>query len=177
MLFLNKMTGVNNKLADQEMLNSLESVINGLSNIKQHITVVQKNMKIIEKKIQKELKLIKKIDNNKLKKQLKQPSGFAKPVKVTEELCIFMNRPNGTEIARTEVTKALIKYIEINNLKDKDVKKNIIPDSTLKNLLGISHEEISGLNFFNIQKYMNKHFISNKNIVIENTINSDQNNI
>ena len=42
----------------------------------------------------------------------RQPSGFAKPVKVTKELCEFMNQTEGTEIARTEVTRALVFYIK-----------------------------------------------------------------
>ena len=40
--------------------------------------------------------------------QKKIPSGFAKPTNVTKELCDFMNCPEGSKIARTEVTKALV---------------------------------------------------------------------
>ena len=42
-------------------------------------------------------------------------------------------------------------------------KHKILPDAKLKSLLGLNVEETSELTFFNIQKYMNKHFISKKN--------------
>ena len=89
----------------------------------------------------------------------RKPSGFAKPTKVTKELCEFMNKKEGSEIARTEVTSTLSSYIKKNNLQNKNNKKIILPDDKLKDLLGINDEE--ELTYFNIQKYMNKHFISN----------------
>jgi len=78
-----------------------------------------------------------------------------------------MNRPEGTEIARTEVTKLLSEYIKTNNLQEQseNAKNKIVPDDKLRSLLGISTEESTNLTFFNIQKYMNKHFISAKNQV------------
>jgi chromatin remodeling complex protein RSC6 len=69
-----------------------------------------------------------------------------------------MNKQEGTQIARTDVTKALISYIKANNLQNKDNKKIILPDQKLQFLLGIKQEE--QLTYFNLQKYMNKHFIS-----------------
>jgi chromatin remodeling complex protein RSC6 len=148
-------------IVDSNISETFNNVIDSLTLIKLQLSTLQQNIKQLEKTIKKELKKKKIVKGG--SKSNKKPSGFAKPIPVTEELCVFMNRPTGTEIARTEVTKALISYIEINNLQDKLKKQNIIPDITLKNLLGISNEEIPELNFFNIQKYMNKHFISNKN--------------
>ena len=89
----------------------------------------------------------------------RKPSGFAKPSKVTKELCDFMKRNEGTEIARTEVTKSLIEYIKENKLENKTNSKIIVPDDKLKFLLGI--EDGQELTYFNIQKYMTKHFIKN----------------
>jgi chromatin remodeling complex protein RSC6 len=62
-------------------------------------------------------------------------SGFAKPSKVTKELCEFMNKNVGTEIARTEVTKALVAYIKNNKLENVTNSKIITPDNKLKFLL------------------------------------------
>jgi SWIB-domain-containing proteins implicated in chromatin remodeling len=76
---------------------------------------------------------------------------------VTSELCEFMNKKEGTEIARTEVTKALCTYIKEHNLENKDNSKFIYPDNKLKTLLGL--EEGQELTYFTIQKFMNKHFI------------------
>jgi chromatin remodeling complex protein RSC6 len=79
-----------------------------------------------------------------------------------------MNKPEGTEIARTEVTKALVNYIKENNLIElgEDSKNKIIPDNKLKSLLGIQDEELNDLTYFNIQKYMNKHFYSKKEPIL-----------
>ena len=92
-------------------------------------------------------------------KGIRKPSGFAKPSKVTKELCNFMNQNEGTEIARTDVTKALIKYIKENKLENEKNSKIIKPDDKLKYLLEINDDQ--ELTYFNIQKYMNKHFVKN----------------
>ena len=44
-------------------------------------------------------------------KKNRSPSGFAKPTKMSQELCKFLNKPEGTEMARTEVTKFITKYV------------------------------------------------------------------
>jgi chromatin remodeling complex protein RSC6 len=127
---------------------------------------LQQQVKTLEKSVNKELKGVKKVTEKAEKKPKKPraPSGFAKPTKVTKELCDFMNRPEGTEIARTEVTKILSEYIKTNKLQEQseNSKNKIVPDDKLRSLLGITTEESVNLTFFNIQKYMNKHFISSK---------------
>jgi chromatin remodeling complex protein RSC6 len=126
---------------------------------------LQQQVRNLEKNVKKELKSVKKTAKPLVQKAKKAPSGFAKPTKVTKELCEFMDKPEGTEIARTEVTKVLVNYIKSNNLQEQtaDSKNKIVPDDKLKNLLGLNVEETNELTFFNIQKYMNKHFISKKN--------------
>jgi hypothetical protein len=57
----------------------------------------------------------------------------------------------------------LVNYIKEHNLIEIDTKHKIIPDDKLKNLLGIQNEEFYDLTYFNIQKYMNKHFHSKEN--------------
>ena len=126
---------------------------------KMQLSSLQQQVKAVEKTIKKEIKNVKK-DKKEKPKTKRAPSGFAKPTKVTKELCSFMDKPEGTEIARTEVTKALVSYIKTNNLVESsnDAKKIIVPDEKLKTLLGINNNELTDLTYFNIQKYMNKHF-------------------
>ena len=136
------------------------------------LSALHQQVKTVEKRVNKELKTVKKIQvNNSKPKAKKAPSGFAKPSKVTKELCEFMNKPEGSEIARTEVTRTLVQYIKSNNLQEQTVesKNKINPDDKLKNLLGLDTVETNELTFFNIQKYMNKHFISNKPKLNETT--------
>jgi len=138
-----------------------EGITNCLSNFKKQINELQQQLKALEKTVKKQTtSLQKEITKNKNKNKNKgnrKPSGFAKPSKVTSELCEFMNKKEGTEIARTEVTKALCSYIKEHNLENKENSKIIYPDNKLKTLLGI--EEGQELTYFTIQKFMNKHFI------------------
>jgi hypothetical protein len=76
-----------------------------------------------------------------------------------------MNKDEGSEIARTDVTKALIQYIESNNLQNSENKKIIFPDEKLKTLLGLDEKKDIILTYFNLQKYMNRHFVTNKKTV------------
>lgn len=150
------------------IMEQFTTINDSLTLFKMQITNLQKVVKTVEKDVRKELKNIKK-DKKKDKPKVKRaPSGFAKPTKVTKELCDFMNKPEGSEIARTEVTKALVNYIKENNLIElgEDSKNKIVPDEKLKSLLGIQDEELSDLTYFNIQKYMNKHFYSKKELTL-----------
>ena len=160
---------------EQTQSTSISNIVNSVNTINDTITLfkmqlnsLQQQVKTLEKGVNKELKGIKKVAEKADKaspKKPRAPSGFAKPTKVTKELCDFMNRPEGSEIARTEVTKILSEYIKTNKLQEQNEnsKNKIVPDDKLRSLLGISTEESSNLTFFNIQKYMNKHFISSKN--------------
>ena len=155
-----------------EILNQFSNINDSLTLFKMQISTLQQKVKNVEKNVRKELKNIKKQKNNDKVKIKRAPSGFAKPTKVTKELCEFMDKPEGSEIARTEVTKALVNYIKNNNLLmqgdkiDNKIKNKIVPDQKLKNLLGLQENEIKDLTYFNIQKYMNKHFYSNKTSIL-----------
>jgi len=154
---------------DTWIMEQFTTINDSLTLFKMQITNLQKVVKTVEKDVKKELKNIKKDNKKKEKTKTKRaPSGFAKPTKVTKELCEFMNKPEGSEIARTEVTKALVNYIKENNLIElgEDAKNKIVPDQKLKNLLGLQAEQSNDLTYFNIQKYMNKHFYSKKEEIL-----------
>ena len=142
------------------IIDQFNTINDSLTLFKMQINGLQQKVKSVEKSVKKELKKIKKDKEKSKPKNKRAPSGFAKPTKVTKELCDFLEKPEGFEIARTEVSKMLVKYIQTNNLLENNNK--IVPDEKLKVLLGIQGENLDNLNYFNIQKYMNKHFYSNK---------------
>ena len=152
------------------ILDQFTTITNSLTLFKMQISTLQQHVKTVEKNVKKEFKNIKKDKKKDKPKNKRAPSGFAKPTKVTKELCEFMDKPEGSEIARTEVTKVLVAYIKSNKLLEQgdDLKNKIVPDQKLMNLLGIKNDELNGLTYFSIQKYMNKHFYSNKtsNLVV-----------
>lgn len=91
----------------------------------------------------------------------REPSGFAKPTKISKELSKFLGEPDNVEMARTQVTKALTEYIRKHNLQDPKDKRHIMPDNKLKTLLHIQpNEEVT---YFNLQKYLKIHFESSTN--------------
>jgi len=134
-----------------------DGIVQTLSTFRQSITALQTQIRGLEKCVRKEIKGLRKEATKNRNKGNRKPSGFAKPSLVTDELCVFMNKDKGTEIARTEVTQFLIKYINENSLQFEANKKIILPDATLKKLLNVKDgEEVT---YFNLQGLMNKHFI------------------
>jgi hypothetical protein len=101
---------------DNDLFVQFEQLVTQLNQMKTQITGIQQNIKQLEKSVKKKMKGIKKqVTKN---KGNRQPSGFAKPSKVTKELCEFMNKVEGSEIARTEVTRTLVAYIKENKLEN-----------------------------------------------------------
>ncbi len=135
-----------------------KNIVDSLNTFKHSISAFQTQIKILEKGVKKEIKVVK--STIKKKSSIKRkPSGFAVPSSISDELCKFMEKEPNTKIARTEVTQFIIQYIKDNSLQYKENKKIIIPDSKLSKLLGIENENETVVTYFNIQRFMNKHFI------------------
>lgn len=100
-----------------------------------------------------------------MKKGLKrEPSGFVKPTRITDELADFLEKPHGIELARTQVTREINNYIRANSLA---TGRNINPDAKLRALLKNPDGEI--LTYYNLQKYMSPHFYKHGKIDIQFT--------
>lgn len=156
---MTKLDSVIDSDVTNELFSQFEQLVSQLTSMKTQITLIQQNIKHLEKNVKKHMKGLKKEVVKTKNKGNRQPSGFAKPSKVTKELCEFMNKAEGSEIARTEVTRALVTYIKENKLENTSNSKIISPDDKLKVLLGL--DDSQELTYFNIQKYMNKHFVKN----------------
>lgn len=84
------------------------------------------------------------------------PSGFVKPTLISNELAAFLGKPEGSVLARTEVTREVNAYIRNQKLQDKDNGRKINPDAKLLKLLKLKKGD--ELTYFNLQKYMAAHF-------------------
>jgi chromatin remodeling complex protein RSC6 len=121
------------------------------------ISSLKAEYRSLEKKWTKELKNSAKNSNKKRKRAANRaPSGFVKPTQISDELATFLEKPTGIEMARTEVTRDINSYIRTHNLQDKTNGRKINPDARLANLLKINSGE--ELTYFNLQKYMSRHF-------------------
>jgi upstream activation factor subunit UAF30 len=87
----------------------------------------------------------------------RSPSGFAKPTKLSEKLCTFLGIPEGSALARTEVTRIINNYIKNNKLQNPEDKRQILPDDKLKSIL--NYKEGDRLSYFNLQTALKEQFI------------------
>jgi chromatin remodeling complex protein RSC6 len=127
-----------------------------LQQVSNHLNTLRTGFKQLEKKVNKELKQAQKLSKKKQAKANRKPSGFIKPTRISKELATFLGKDHGSEMARTEVTREINKYIREHKLQDKDNGRKINPDKQLKKLLKIQSKD--ELTYFNLQKYMSPHF-------------------
>ena len=116
------------------------------------------DFKTLEKISAREMKQAQKSSGKKRRNNgTRQPSGFVKPTRISDELAKFLGKAIGTEMARTEVSKEINAYIRSKSLQDKENGRKIHPDASLTKLLNIGKED--ELTYFNLQRYMKHHFV------------------
>jgi upstream activation factor subunit UAF30 len=123
-----------------------------------------KELTTLVKSLQKENAKLQKQTSKKSKKNAvtgevakRNPSGFAKPTLLSDDLCTFLGVNKGSSMARTMVTKHINEYIKKNNLQDAQDKRQIIPDTKLKSILSV--KEGDKLTYFNLQTFIKQHFM------------------
>lgn len=121
------------------------------------ISTLKSDYKTLEKAVARELKNAQKLSSRKRKTGNRQPSGFVKPTRISDELAKFLGKSVGTEMSRTEVSKEISRYIHANKLQDEKNGRIIHADSNLIELLKINRD--AELTYFNLQRYMKHHFI------------------
>ena len=121
------------------------------------LAALRSELRVIERQVERELRAARKASEKKRRKNInRQPSGFVKPTLISNELAAFLGKSNGSEMARTEVTREINAYIRDNKLQDKDNGRRILPDSKLKKLLKLKDDD--ELTYFNLQRFMSPHF-------------------
>jgi upstream activation factor subunit UAF30 len=145
--------------ADGEVPLAEQSVefITKLQQLGAMIASLKVEYRTLEKKWTRELKTAQK-QSSKRKKRAgsRAPSGFVKPTRISDELAKFLEKPAGSEMARTEVTRDINKYIRTHKLQDEANGRKINPDSKLAALLKLNKTD--ELTYFNLQRYMSPHF-------------------
>jgi len=128
-----------------------------LQSVSAQMSSLRTEFRSLERQVTRDLKAAAKASQKRKRKTgNRAPSGFVKPTLISNELASFLGKPEGTEMARTEVTREINSYIREHKLQDKDNGRKIIPDKKLTSLLKIKKGE--ELTYFNLQKYMSPHF-------------------
>ena len=148
-----------------EPVDTVQTVIKRMQDRNANINALQKenknDCKLLEKMYLSEIRVLKKSKrqhggNNSGKK--KAPSGFAKPTKLSQNLCNFLNVPEDTLLARTDVTKRITTYIKECELQNPDNRREIFPDKKLSELVNMENEDDGKLTYFNLQRCIKHHF-------------------
>ncbi len=144
----------------EKYTSEFENLYNQLTSMRSSISEMIIHTRKLQRSVHKDLKTAEKRNKRvNAKKGKREPSGFAKPAVISNELCDFLGRPYGTEMARTEVTKYLTTYIKDHNLQQPEDKRKITPDKKLTKLLKLTKDD--QVTYFNLQKWMKPHFPSN----------------
>jgi chromatin remodeling complex protein RSC6 len=144
-------------VAESTLSSSFSEFMSKLQQVSASLTSLRSEFRALEKKATRELRQAQKIIAKRNRKSSqRKPSGFTKPTLISNELAAFLKVPQGTQMARTEVTKEINKYVVAHKLKDKDNGRKIHADKALSKLLNLKKDD--ELTYFNLQSYMKGHF-------------------
>ena len=141
------------KIVDSE--NVVQVLADKIVSLAALVKDIQSSLKPVLKEHDKLRKIVERIQK-KRDNARKSPSGFAKPNKISDELCDFIGVPHGTEKSRTDITRYINAYVKEHNLNKPTNRRIILPDDKLKNILKINNDE--EVTFFILQRLISHHF-------------------
>jgi chromatin remodeling complex protein RSC6 len=132
------------------------SVLTKLQSTQSMIASIRAEVNELKRQHARELRQANKANKRRKTNANRAPSGFVKPTLISNELAAFLGKPEGSVLARTEVTREVNAYIRSQQLQDKENGRKINPDAKLLKLLKLKKGE--ELTYFNLQRYMAAHF-------------------
>ena len=132
------------------------SVLTKLQSAQAVLASIRSEVNELKRQHARELRAANKANKRRKTNANRAPSGFVKPTLISNELAAFLGKPEGSVLARTEVTREVNAYIRTQKLQDKDNGRKINPDAKLLKLLKLKKGE--ELTYFNLQRYMAAHF-------------------
>lgn len=121
---------------------------------KTRIAKLETDQQVLLKKIAKMERANRKAEKEANPDRPKRETAFTRPTILSEELCSFLDLPNGTKLARTEVTTRISKYVREKELSNPENKREILLDAPLKSLMGVDV-----IQWLQMQKYLKPHFL------------------
>ena len=127
-----------------------------LETVQAELTALRAEVKTLTKLIRKLKNAQDDPDGEKAKARASN-NGFNRKQEVTPKLRDFLALPEGELISRSEVTKAINKYITENGLKHPENGRQLILDEKLKDLLQPPEGVV--VTYLNLQKYLSPHYV------------------
>ena len=145
-------TVVEEKLLGDTLITELTDKI---SSVQLEMKSIQQTLKLLTKEYEKQKKVIAKVQR-KRENAKKSPSGFAKPCKISNELCKFVGIPEGSERSRTDITRFINAYVKEKNLNNPENRREFFPDEKLRAILNVTDKE--KVTYFILQRLIAHHF-------------------
>ena len=144
-------------VVESTLTNAFTELLSQLTSLRSQLTTITGQVRSLQKRTDRELKLAQKAGRRRARKSgNRAPSGFVKRPLISLELANFLGKDQGTEMARTAVTREINSYIRAHSLQDPKNGRRILPDSKLRKLLKVGKTD--ELTYFNLQRYMSPHF-------------------
>jgi len=126
-----------------------------LENIQSELTAIRSELKSLTKIIRK-IKSKQDDPNGEKAKKRAENNGFNRKQKVSDKLREFLGLKKNELVSRSEVTKAINKYITEKGLKHPDNGRVLVMDDKLRNLLQPGDVQVT---YLNLQKFLSPHYI------------------
>ena len=126
-----------------------------ISSVQLEMKSIQQTLKLLTKEYEKQKKVIAKVQR-KRENAKKSPSGFAKPCKISNELCKFVGIPEGSERSRTDITRFINAYVKEKNLNNPENRREFFPDEKLRAILNVKATD--KVTYFILQRLIAHHF-------------------
>lgn len=133
----------------------INEITDKISSVQIEMKSIQQTLKLLVKEYEKQKKVIAKVQK-KRDNAKKSPSGFAKPCKISSELCKFVGIPEGSERSRTDITRYINAYVKEKNLNNPENRREFFPDDKLRAILNVNEKE--KVTYFILQRLIAHHF-------------------
>lgn len=149
-------TGSDNSVEEKNVGDTLiNELTDKISFVQLEMKSIQQTLKLLVKEYEKQKKVIAKVQK-KRENAKKSPSGFAKPCKISKELCVFIGVPEGTEKSRTDITRFINAYVKEKNLNNPENRREFFPDEKLRAILNVTKDD--KVTYFVLQRLIAHHF-------------------
>ena len=126
-----------------------------LESITTELAAIRSELKSLTKLVRK-VKAKQDDPNGEKAKKRAENNGFNRKQKVSDKLRAFLGLKKTELISRSEVTKAINKYITDKGLKHPDNGRVLVMDDKLKNLLEPGDTQVT---YLNLQKFLSPHYV------------------